>query len=133
MNFPLSTAFTVSHRFWVVVFSFSLVSMRILISFFNFFCDLLVIQQSVVQPPYVRILDSFSPVSKFSCSVVSDSLLPHESQHTRPPCPSPSPRVHLDSRSSKLTFNLTSLSSEKMLGMVSIFFNLLRLDLWPGM
>ena len=34
MNFPLSTAFIVSHRFWVVVFSFSLVSMHILISFF---------------------------------------------------------------------------------------------------
>ena len=33
MNFPLTTAFTVSHRFWVVVFSFSLVSMHILISF----------------------------------------------------------------------------------------------------
>ena len=30
----------------------------------------------------------------FSRSVVSDSLWPHESQHTRPPCPSPSPRVH---------------------------------------
>ena len=25
---------------------------------------------------------------QFSCSVVSDSLRPHESQHTRPPCPS---------------------------------------------
>ena len=35
---------------------------------------------------------------QFSCSVVSDSLRPHESQHTRPPCPSPSPRVHSDSR-----------------------------------
>ena len=33
MNFPLSTAFIVSHRFWVAVFSFSLVSMHILISF----------------------------------------------------------------------------------------------------
>ena len=33
MNLPLSTAFTVSHRFWVVVFSFSFVSMHILISF----------------------------------------------------------------------------------------------------
>ena len=31
MNFPLSTAFTVSHRFWVVVFSFSFVSMHFLI------------------------------------------------------------------------------------------------------
>ena len=36
MNFALNTAFTVSHRFWVVVFSFSLVSMHILISFFLF-------------------------------------------------------------------------------------------------
>ena len=33
MNFPLRTTFTVSHRFWVVVFSFSFVSMQILISF----------------------------------------------------------------------------------------------------
>ena len=31
---------------------------------------------------------------QFSCSVVSDSLWPHESQHARPPCPSPTPRVH---------------------------------------
>ena len=37
----------------------------------------------------------FSSV-QFSCSVVSDSLRPHESQHTRPPCPSPIPGVHSD-------------------------------------
>ena len=37
---------------------------------------------------------------QFSHSVVSDSLQPHESQHARPPCPSPSPRVHSDSRPS---------------------------------
>ena len=34
MNLPLSTAFTESHKFWVVVFSFSFVCMHILISFF---------------------------------------------------------------------------------------------------
>ena len=34
---------------------------------------------------------------QFSRSVVSNSLQPHESQHARPPCPSPSPRVHSDS------------------------------------
>ena len=62
MKFPLRTAFTVFHRFWVVVFSFSFVSMHILISFFDFSCDLLVIQQRVVQPPYVGIFNSFSPV-----------------------------------------------------------------------
>ena len=39
----------------------------------------------------------FSSV-QFSCSVVSDSFQPRESQHTRPPCPSPTPRVHSDSR-----------------------------------
>ena len=37
---------------------------------------------------------------QFSRSVVSDSLRPHESQHTRPPCPWPTPGVHSDSRSS---------------------------------
>ena len=31
---------------------------------------------------------------QFSRSVVSNSLQSHESQHTRPPCPSPTPRVH---------------------------------------
>ena len=31
---------------------------------------------------------------QFSRSVVSDSLRPHESQHARPPCPSPTPGVH---------------------------------------
>ena len=35
---------------------------------------------------------------QFSCSVVSDSLWPHELQHTRPPCPSPTPGVHSNSR-----------------------------------
>ena len=34
---------------------------------------------------------------QFSHSVVSDSLPPHEPQHTRPPCPSPTPRVHPNS------------------------------------
>ena len=42
------------------------------------------------------IMYQFSSV-QFSRSVVSDSLWPHESQHARPPCPSPTPRVHSDS------------------------------------
>ena len=36
-------------------------------------------------------------VCQFSRSVVSDSLQPHESQHARPPCPSPTPRVYPNS------------------------------------
>ena len=38
----------------------------------------------------------FSSV-QFSCSVMSDSLRPHESQHARPPCPSPTPGVYPNS------------------------------------
>ena len=34
---------------------------------------------------------------EISRSVLCDSLRPHESQHTRPPCPSPTPGVHSDS------------------------------------
>ena len=34
---------------------------------------------------------------QFSCSVMSGSLQPHELQHARPPCPSPTPVVHPNS------------------------------------
>ena len=42
---------------------------------------------------------TFSSV-QFNRSVVSNSLQPHELQHTKPPCPSPTPGVHSDSRPS---------------------------------
>ena len=45
------------------------------------------------------VLIQFSSV-QFSRSVVSDSSQPHELQHARPPCPSPTPGVHSDSRPS---------------------------------
>ena len=38
------------------------------------------------------------PSDQISCLVMSDSLRPHESQHSRPPCPSPTPRVHPNPR-----------------------------------
>ena len=45
-----------------------------------------------------RILAGYSLSSvQVSRSVVSDSLLPHESQHARPPCPSPTPGVYSNS------------------------------------
>ena len=62
MNLPLSTAFTVSHRLWVVAFSFSFVSMQMFISFLISSVISSVIQQRAVQPPYVGIFNSFSPV-----------------------------------------------------------------------
>ena len=49
---------------------------------------------------YFKLLE-FGVVSvQFSHSVVSDSLRPHKLQHVRTPCPSPSPRVHLNSHPS---------------------------------
>ena len=45
------------------------------------------------------IIQKYSSV-QFSRPVMSDSLRPHESQHARPPCPSPTPGVHSDSRPS---------------------------------
>ena len=38
--------------------------------------------------------------AQFSCSVMSDSLWPHESQHARPPCPSATPGVYSNSGAS---------------------------------
>ena len=52
----------------------------------------------------------FSSV-QFSHSVLSDSLRPHESQHTRPPCPSPTPGVYSNSCPSSRWCHLTISSS----------------------
>ena len=51
-------------------------------------------------PPNLSCLPNTLPLSplgtiiQFSCSVVSDSLRPHETQHARPPCLSPTPGLH---------------------------------------
>ena len=49
---------------------------------------------------YMHSIDTHKCSVQFSCSVVSDSLRPDESQHARPPCPAPTPGVHSDSRPS---------------------------------
>ena len=49
-------------------------------------------------PDISKVLCTVTQSVQFSCSVVSNSLQPHESQHTRPPCPSPTPGVHSSSR-----------------------------------
>ena len=48
---------------------------------------------------------------QFSRSVMSDSLGPHELQHARPPCPSPTPGVHSNSRPSSRWCHPAILSS----------------------
>ena len=45
----------------------------------------------------IWLIQFFISSVQFSHSVMSGSLWPHESQHVRPPCPSPSPGVHSNS------------------------------------
>ena len=75
---------------------------------------------------------------QFSCSVVSDSLQPHESQHTRPPCPSPLPRVHSDSCPSSrwchpaISSSVVPFSSYPQSLPASEFFPMSQLFSWAG-
>ena len=92
MNFPLRTAFAVSHRFWVVVSSFSFVSRKFLI----------------------HSLISFLTHSLFNSMLFSL----HDFE-----C--------LDFFPLGLVSSFSPLWSEKMLDMISIFLNLLRLALCP--
>ena len=62
-----------------------------------FICFLVHVQASLEY--YIPEHENYTGVNsirsgQISRSVVSDSLRPHESQHTRPPCPSPTPGVH---------------------------------------
>ena len=57
-----------------------------------------IMTEATMSPSFTTLF--FRSSVQFSRSVLSNSLRPHESQHTRPPCPSPTPRVHSDSRPS---------------------------------
>ena len=56
-------------------------------SLYEFLCV-----ETVNRVLWLKLIVQFSSV-QFNGSVVSDSLQPHELQHARPPCPSPTPRV----------------------------------------
>ena len=60
-----------------------------------------------------------------SRSVVSDSLRPHELQHARPPCPSPTPGVHSDSLQ-HLNLEALSAVSPQTLSTLHVFKRLYR-------
>ena len=51
----------------------------------------------LLMPLTVCVIAATISSDRFSRSVVSDSLWPHESQHTRPPCPPPTPGVYWNS------------------------------------
>ena len=75
---------------------------------------------------------------QFSCSVVSDSLRPHEQQHARPPCPSPIPRVHPDSHPSSqwchpaISSSVVPFSSRPQFLPASESFPMSQLFTWGG-
>ena len=52
------------------------------------------VHQHTNKEDVVHIYNGIFSSVQFSRSVVSNSLRPHESQHTRPPCPSPTPGVY---------------------------------------
>ena len=82
-------------------------------------------------------MDQFSSV-QFSRSVMSDSLRPHESQHARPPCPSPTPGVHSDSRPSSqwchpaISSSVIPFSSCPQSLLASESFSVSQLSVWGG-
>ena len=79
----------------------------------------------------------FSSV-QFSCSVVSNSLRPQESQHTRPPCPSPTPGVYSNSCPSSqwchpaISSSVTPFSSCPQSLPTSGSFSMSQLFTWGG-
>ena len=58
---------------------------------------------------------------QFSLSVVTDSLRPHELQHARPPCPSPTPGVHPNPCPSSRWCHPTISSSRPLFLLPSVF------------
>ena len=80
---------------------------------------------------------SFSSV-QFSCSVVSDSLWPHEMQHARGPCPSPTPGVYSNSYPSsrwchpEISSSVVSFSSCPQSLPASESFPMSQLFTWGG-
>ena len=57
-------------------------------------------KKTIIARENYRLISLMYISSVFSRSVVSNSLWPHELQHARPPCPSPIPGLHSNSRPS---------------------------------
>ena len=82
-------------------------------------------------------MTQFSSV-QFSHSVVSNSLQPHQSQHARIPCPSPTPGVHPDSHPSShwchpaISSSVVPFSSDPQSLPVSETFTMSQHFAWGG-
>ena len=107
MSSVTKVSFTSSHPIWISFFPFlgvwklsqlkqeteAIVRLNLFASYTSVTTILLGLVLSSLK---IILMYMFSSV-QFSRSVVSDSLRPHESQHARPPSPSPTPEVHSDS------------------------------------
>ena len=98
---------------WVITPLWLSASLRFfLYSFSVYSCHLLISSASVRPIPFMSFIEPIFawnvPISsvQFSRWVVSDSLRLHESQHARPPCSSPTPRLYSTERLKDLSFIL---------------------------
>ena len=82
LDFFLSSIVNIFIRIWIMISWQGINTLLLFLSFKAF-----------------PIKHSISNSIQFSCSVMSDSLQPHESQHARPPCSSPTPGVYSNSGS----------------------------------
>ena len=95
-------------------------------------------KKGIIFPKYIcPSLNVILIIIQFSRSVMSNSLWPHESQHTRPPCPSPTPRVHSDSCPSQwchpaISFSVVPFSSCPQSLPASESFPMSQLLAWGG-
>jgi len=71
----------------------------------------------------------FSSV-QFSLLVVSESSWPHELQHSRPPCPSPTPRVYSNSCPSRSSLSNFQIQIHIVNSCASVFWPSVRLGRW---
>ena len=78
---------------WFILSSFTVVNTELWISNYHFLWGYPI---SYIHYDMMELMFPSNEVHliQFSHSVVSDSLRPHEPQHARPPCPSPTPGVH---------------------------------------
>ena len=75
----------------VLIFNWQIITLQCCV---GFHCIMTQIIHNYIYAIHTAYLMWKQPSVQFSHSVVSNSLRPHESQHTRPPWPSPTPRVY---------------------------------------
>ena len=94
----LDIFYSYKYSFLKFIFNWRIIALQWCV---DFFCMTTWISHKYTWVPSINILElcfkTWLSSVQFSCSVVSDSLRPHELQHARPPCPSPTPRAYPNS------------------------------------